>query len=56
MFRNLIPVLADEYHVVAPDYPGFGQSSAPPVDKFEYRFDKLAEVVEKFTEKVGLTK
>lgn len=56
MFRNLIPALAEKYHVVAPDYPGFGQSSAPPVDKFDYTFDKLAEVVEKFTEKVGLTK
>ena len=56
MFRNLIPALAGEFHVVAPDYPGFGYSSAPPVDKFEYTFDKLADVVEKFTEKVGLTK
>jgi pimeloyl-ACP methyl ester carboxylesterase len=54
MFRNLIPALADEFHLVAPDYPGFGHSSAPPVDKFEYTFDKLADVVEKFTEKVGL--
>ena len=56
MFRNLIPALADQYHVVAPDYPGFGQSSAPSADKFNYTFDKLAEVVDKFTEKVGLTK
>jgi pimeloyl-ACP methyl ester carboxylesterase len=56
MFRNLIPTLADEYHVFAPDYPGFGNSSAPPVDKFDYTFDTLAKVVEKFTEKVGLTK
>ena len=56
MFRNLIPALADEFHVVAPDYPGFGNSSAPPVDKFDYTFDNLADVVEKFTEKVGLTK
>ena len=56
MFRNLIPALADQYHVVAPDYPGYGQSSAPSVDKFDYTFDKIAEVVEKFTEKVGLTK
>ena len=47
MFRNLIPALAD---------PGYGQSSAPTVDKFTYTFDKLAEVVEKFTEKMGLTK
>jgi pimeloyl-ACP methyl ester carboxylesterase len=54
MFRNLIPALANEFHVVAPDYPGFGYSSAPSVDKFEYTFDKLAEVVGKFTEKVGL--
>jgi len=56
MFRNLIPALADGFHLVAPDYPGFGQSSAPPVDKFEYTFDKLADVVDKFTEKVGLKK
>jgi pimeloyl-ACP methyl ester carboxylesterase len=54
MFRNLIPALADQFHVVAPDYPGFGHSSAPSVDKFEYTFDKLADVTEKFTEKVGL--
>lgn len=54
MFRNLIPSLADKYHVVAPDYPGYGGSSAPPVDEFEYTFDNLAKVVEKFTEKVGL--
>ena len=56
MFRNLIPALADEYHVVAPDYPGYGNSSAPSVDDFEYTFDNLANVVEKFTEKVGLKK
>jgi pimeloyl-ACP methyl ester carboxylesterase len=56
MFRHLIPTLADEYHVIAPDYPGFGNSSAPPVDKFDYTFDALAMLVEKFTEKVGLTK
>jgi pimeloyl-ACP methyl ester carboxylesterase len=56
MFRNLIPALADEFRLVAPDYPGFGNSSAPPVDQFDYTFDKLADVVEKFTEQVGLTK
>jgi pimeloyl-ACP methyl ester carboxylesterase len=55
MFRNLIPALAEKYHVVAPDYPGFGNSSAPSVDEFDYTFDNLANVVEKFTEKVGLT-
>lgn len=56
MFRNLIPALADKYHVVAPDYPGFGYSSAPAVDEFAYTFDNLANVVEKFTERVGLDK
>ena len=56
MFRNLIPALADKYHVVAPDYPGFGYSSMPTVDEFEYTFENLANVVDKFTEKVGLTK
>jgi pimeloyl-ACP methyl ester carboxylesterase len=54
MFRNLIPALGDRYHIVAPDYPGYGNSSAPSVDEFEYTFENLANVVEKFTEKVGL--
>jgi pimeloyl-ACP methyl ester carboxylesterase len=56
MFRNLIPLLADKYHVVAPDYPGYGQSDAPPVDKFAYSFDHLASIVDKFTEQIGLSK
>ena len=56
MFRDLIPALADRYHVVAPDYPGYGYSSMPTPDEFEYTFDNLANVVEKFTEKVGLKK
>ncbi len=56
MFRNLIPELADKFHVVAPDYPGFGNSSAPSVADFEYTFDNLANVTDKFTEKVGLEK
>ncbi len=56
MFRNLIPALADEFRLVAPDYPGFGHSSAPPVGSFDYTFDKLADVVEQFTEAVGLKK
>ena len=56
MFRNLIPALADKYHVVAPDYPGYGHSSMPPHDKFTYTFDNLAKVIDEFTEKVGLTK
>jgi pimeloyl-ACP methyl ester carboxylesterase len=50
MFRNLIPQLADRYHLVAPDYPGFGNSSAPPVDKFNYTFDHLADVIDEFAQ------
>jgi pimeloyl-ACP methyl ester carboxylesterase len=56
MFRNLMPALSDRYHVVAPDYPGFGHSSMPTVDEFDYTFERLAEVVERFTEKLGLKK
>jgi pimeloyl-ACP methyl ester carboxylesterase len=55
MFRNLIPKLADKYHVVAPDFPGYGESSAPPVDEFEYSFERLAAVTERFTEKLNLS-
>ena len=53
MFRNLIPSLADRYHVLAPDYPGFGHSSMPPRDEFAYTFDNLAGVVEEFTAMLG---
>jgi pimeloyl-ACP methyl ester carboxylesterase len=56
MFRNLIPKLADKYHVVAPDYPGYGHSSMPSHDEFEYTFDNVAKVIDEFTEKLGLTK
>jgi len=56
MFRNLIPALADEYRVVAPDYPGFGHSSMPPRERFAYTFDNLARVIDDFTRAVGLTK
>lgn len=49
MFRNLIPALADKYHLVAPDFPGYGNSSMPAVDEFDYTFDRLADVVGKFT-------
>src|ERR1700748_3842324 len=55
MFRNLIPSLADRYHVVAPDYPGFGHSSMPPREKFAYTFDNLARVVDEFAELLGLS-
>lgn len=53
MFRNLIPKLSDRFHLVAPDYPGYGNSSMPSPDEFEYSFDRLAEVIEKFTGKIG---
>ena len=54
MFRNLIPALADTFHLVAPDYPGFGASSMPYVNEFEYSFDNLAAVMEKFVEQLSL--
>ena len=54
MFRNLMPALADEFYLVAPDYPGFGNSSQPPMEEFDYTFDRLAEIVETFTEKIGI--
>ncbi|MFZ6769978.1 alpha/beta fold hydrolase [Undibacterium sp. Di26W] len=55
MFATLIPLLADKYHVIAPDYPGFGHSDAPPPDKFAYTFQHLAGCVDKFTEQIGIT-
>src|SRR5215471_3195040 len=54
MFRNLIPALADHYHVVAPDLPGFGFSDAPDRKQFGYTFDHLAKVIANFTEVIGL--
>ena len=54
MFRNLIPQLANDFHLVAPDYPGFGQSSAPSVDEFTFTFDNLANIIDKFTNIIGL--
>jgi pimeloyl-ACP methyl ester carboxylesterase len=54
MFATLIPLLADRYHLVAPDYPGFGESDAPPATSFTYSFDHLAEIVDHFTQAVGL--
>jgi pimeloyl-ACP methyl ester carboxylesterase len=53
MFRDLIPRLADRYHLIAPDYPGFGNSACPSVDEFSYTFDHLADVLEAFTEAIG---
>jgi len=54
MFRGLIPLLADRFHVVAPDYPGFGYSSTPSVEQFDYTFDHLADIMEQFTDAIGL--
>ncbi|HLG85186.1 MAG TPA: alpha/beta hydrolase [Bradyrhizobium sp.] len=56
MFAALIPLLADRYHLVAPDYPGFGESDSPPAAQFHYTFDHLAEIVGHFTEQLGLTR
>src|SRR5262245_16758120 len=56
MYRELIPALADRYHVLAPDLPGFGFSDAPDRSGFKYSFDHLAEVIDRFTEVVGLTR
>jgi pimeloyl-ACP methyl ester carboxylesterase len=54
MFRNLIPLLADRYHIVAPDLPGFGFSDAPDRAAFDYSFDNLARIIEGFIDQVGL--
>ena len=54
MFRDLIPLLADRYHVVAPDLPGFGNTVSPPRGQFDYTFDNLARVIGGFVEVVGL--
>lgn len=54
MYRNLIPLLADRYHVIAPDLPGFGFSDAPPRETYAYTFAHLAQTLEAFTEKLKL--
>ncbi|MBW4639218.1 MAG: alpha/beta hydrolase [Gloeocapsa sp. UFS-A4-WI-NPMV-4B04] len=56
MFHNLISSLADKFHLVAPDYPGYGNSSMPTVNEFDYTFDHLAEIVEKFITAIDLKK
>jgi pimeloyl-ACP methyl ester carboxylesterase len=56
MFRDLIPLLAKDFHLVAPDLPGFGRSALPSRDQFAYTFDNLAKVIGRFTEVVGLSK
>ncbi|HVI57013.1 MAG TPA: alpha/beta hydrolase [Luteibacter sp.] len=56
MFRDLIPLLADRYRVIAPDLPGYGQTKAPKRGDFDYTFDNLARVVEGFVDAIGLTR
>lgn len=56
MFRNLIPTLADHYHVIAPDLPGFGFSESPDRKEFRYTFENLTKVITKFTEAIGLVR
>ena len=56
MFRDLIPLLAPHFHVIAPDYPGFGQSSAPDHTEFAYTFAHLAEIMTDFTAQLGLNR
>jgi pimeloyl-ACP methyl ester carboxylesterase len=55
MFSDLIDELSDDYRLIAPDYPGFGNSSMPSVDEFEYTFDNLANVVDGFVDEINLT-
>lgn len=54
MFRDLIPLLAEQFHLVAPDLPGFGRTAMPPREQFDYTFENLARVIARFTEVVEL--
>lgn len=54
MYRNLIPKLAQNYHVIAPDYPGFGHSDMPPHDQFAYTFDNYAKLVDQLLDQLGV--
>jgi pimeloyl-ACP methyl ester carboxylesterase len=56
MFRDLIPLLADRFWLIAPDLPGFGRSDMPPRDKFAYTFDHVAGIIDRFTDAIGLTR
>jgi pimeloyl-ACP methyl ester carboxylesterase len=56
MFRDLIPLLADRFHVIAPDLLGFGQSAMPGRDSFTYTFEALTDVLESFTDAIGLVR
>lgn len=54
MFRDLIPMLAEDFHIIAPDYPGFGQSDSPDRAQFSYTFDHITDIMEKFLDHVGV--
>src|SRR6201989_2139198 len=54
MFRNLIPALADRYRVIAPDYPGYGQSEMPDRAKFEYTFDRFAQLIDQLLDQLKI--
>ena len=56
MFRNLMNDLSDSYHLLAPDYPGYGNSEQPPMDEFDYTFDNMAAIIEGFLEKLDVKK
>ena len=56
MFRNLVPALADRYHVIAPDHLGYGLSDAPSVDEFDYTFDALTDLTQGLLTQLGVTK
>jgi pimeloyl-ACP methyl ester carboxylesterase len=56
MYRELIPLLSDSFHVIAPDYPGFGHSDAPSPEKFNYTFENLAQFSDALLEQIGITK
>jgi len=56
MFRDLIPLLADRFHLIAPDLPGFGQSDMPARSQFKYTFDNIARLIDRFTEVVGFVR
>ena len=56
MFRDLIPLLADRYRIIAPDLPGFGQSDMPDRAQFPYTFDNVAKTIDRFTEVIGLNR
>lgn len=54
MFRDLMPMLEDKFHLIAPDYPGFGQSESPDRNQYAYTFDHLADTMDAFLQKIGI--